>query len=455
MNRSLKLVLFVILASVIGDVVVRQIIWCWTEGYFDVLVQPSIKGKVMVIYNRCAPYDSLFHSNKIPYAGLMSEFHSVLGAIHYAEQHEAAGIRVVFDSPMYLDPNTGPNWWLYYFSPPVMWMHYHRQKYLHQPSQHPLSLENELQLAADVGEVHFNSYFSRFGRLGGFGRLIYGPKSHLYPMTYALSRMELFRILVDYVRLRESVAKIVHKHRQILVKAADFVLGVHYRGTDTSQHWPYYKLSYEEYCSEVNVVLRAAGFNPPAAAVEVVTRTLGPDLQKNVSFSLPVLHRSPNFSVTSYFTRPLHERNHLDFWPNRSRLHFSHHHQTKSSSFRLFIASDEIEFVTFMQQLYSIQNVVAYEGTPRLSKNQTEGIHFSDPGALQNGNKTHSKYNVGESVVVDGLLLAECDYIVKGRSGVSEFSLAFNPHMHYSVFLERGAIYRSSNPDVIPLTTRD
>ena len=54
------------------------------------------------------------------WAGLFSEFHSVLGALAYAEAHGAAGVRVDFRSPLYVDPARGPNWWTYFFERDLM-----------------------------------------------------------------------------------------------------------------------------------------------------------------------------------------------------------------------------------------------------------------------------------------------------------------------------------------------
>ena len=39
----------------------------------------------------------------------------MLGALVYAEAHDAAGVRVDFRSPLYDEPDRGPNWWTYFF----------------------------------------------------------------------------------------------------------------------------------------------------------------------------------------------------------------------------------------------------------------------------------------------------------------------------------------------------
>ena len=75
----------------------------------DRLPDPVVRDRTMVLYGR----DGLRANTRWP--GMFSEFFSVLGALDYGERHGAAGLRVDFRSPHYLDPDRGPNWWLYFF----------------------------------------------------------------------------------------------------------------------------------------------------------------------------------------------------------------------------------------------------------------------------------------------------------------------------------------------------
>src|SRR5919204_3665387 len=78
----------------------------WVRG---LLPEPDVRGKVMVLHARQA------FPNLWAWAGMFSEFHSVLGALAYAEARGAAAVRVDFRSPLYLEPARGSNWWTYFF----------------------------------------------------------------------------------------------------------------------------------------------------------------------------------------------------------------------------------------------------------------------------------------------------------------------------------------------------
>lgn len=48
---------------------------------------------------------------------MFADFLAVIGALIYAERHNAAGVRVVFTTPFYVDENRGSNYWAYFFEP--------------------------------------------------------------------------------------------------------------------------------------------------------------------------------------------------------------------------------------------------------------------------------------------------------------------------------------------------
>jgi hypothetical protein len=70
---------------------------------------PRVRGKRLVVYNRVDSWGLTFAQ------GYFSEFHAVLGAVRYAEQHAAREVLVKFDNGYYLDAAQGPNWWAYFF----------------------------------------------------------------------------------------------------------------------------------------------------------------------------------------------------------------------------------------------------------------------------------------------------------------------------------------------------
>src|SRR6266508_1258441 len=78
------------------------------------LPEPDVTGKTMVLYARQG-----FRAMSA-WAGLFSEFHSVVGALAYAEAHGAAAVRVDFRSALYVDAERGPNWWTYFFERDLM-----------------------------------------------------------------------------------------------------------------------------------------------------------------------------------------------------------------------------------------------------------------------------------------------------------------------------------------------
>jgi len=319
-------------------------------GYLD----QSVEGKVMVVYARCG----LFSTNDC--AGMMSEFHAMIGALHYAETHNALGVRPFLDTPMYVDDSHGPSWWSYFFTPDTM--------YFSPPPANP-------------PEVHLNSYFRRYGRLGGFGHLVYGPKGYLYPMTHALDRHQIARLINDHFQLQPSLQDQVDGFVDSSFDSR-WVLGVHYRGLDTVQHYPYYKIEYDHFWDEMAFVL----------------------MEENKVLPAP-LGDGPKDDPSAY-------------------------------DYAIFVATDELEFLQQTKEYFAPIPVLSWD-SPRKSASSTVPLHKAD--SIPNFEK-------GESVLIDALLMSRTDYLIKGRSGVSEASLAFNPDLPYSFFISRDEIYRDSLP---------
>ncbi|KNC49388.1 uncharacterized protein AMSG_05388 [Thecamonas trahens ATCC 50062] len=319
------------------------------------MLDQAVDGRIMVVYARCGLW------SEDDCAGMMSEFHAMLGALKYAELHGAAAVRPHLDTPMYLDKGRGNSWWSYFSRP--------------TPSSPP--------------EVHLNSYVRRYGRLGGFGHIVYGSKGYLYPMTHALDRKELSRLMTKYFAFQPALLAKVDTFVDDNFHS-DFVLGVHYRGLDTVQHYPYYKIEYGYFWDEMAHVLVSRGLPLP-----------------------PKVHARSKASAA------------IEGSGDASAYPYS-----------IFVATDEAEFLEQTRERFAPVPVVASEA-PRKSSSDTVPLH-----------KDHSlaNYVKGESVLIDARLLAECSYIIKGRSGVSEASLVFNPEVPYSFFISRTEIYRDSMP---------
>jgi len=296
----------------------------------DRLPDPDVRDRTIVLYCRRGL------RRQTAWPGMFSEFFSVLGALHYGEAHGAAALRVDFRSPHYLDPERGPNWWSYFFARDVM----------------PI----RGGLAGAAGEVRLDSPLSKYGRYGGFGDRIHGATPHLYPMTAGVPRREVHRLAASHIQPAPRVAEKVETSAVRWLERDSYVVGVHYRGTDTARHYPYYRIPYEVYEAEVRQVLASAA-------------------------------------------------------PSR---------------YQVFVATDESAFIDFMSRAFPGRVVYSSEA-PRVAPD-AEPIHFNRTIAA-------SGYLKGESALVDCLLLARCDYLVKGRSNLSDASLVFNEQLPYSFCL--------------------
>jgi hypothetical protein len=95
--------------------------------------------------------------------------------------------------------------------------------------------------------------------------------------------------------------------------------------------------------------------------------------------------------------------------------------------FQAFVATDESDFLSRMRDEFG-DRVVAYDGSPRAATG-SPGVHLDRTLRV-------SPYQKGRSALVDALLLSKTDYLVKGRSNLSDASLAFNPDLPYSFWAD-------------------
>jgi hypothetical protein len=271
--------------------------------------------------------------------GVFSEFHSVLGALAYGEAHGAAGVRVDFASPLFTDPQRGPNWWTYLFERSVM----------------PLT-----PMADSAPELRLDGILSKYGRYGGFSDVVQGSTPYLYPMTCGLTRTELGQLIARHIQVRDGIVREVDDLVAARFRPGGFVVGVHYRGTDSIHSWggvlTHYRttrLPYALFADEVRRVVRASG----------------------------------------------------------------------AGAFQVFVATDEIDFVDFMQQEFG-DRAIQVDAAPR-ARAGGAAVHLDRTLPVAN-------YTKARSAIVDCLLLARTHYLVKGRSNLSDASLAFNPALPYS-----------------------
>jgi hypothetical protein len=308
----------------------RDLAFGWSGGL-------RVRGKTMVLVSR-REFPALSRRGwRAPFHGLFSEFHSVLGALVYGEAHGAAGVRVAFDSPLYVDRG-GANWWTSFFERDTM-------SFANRPS---------------TGEIRLDSLVRRIGRFGGFSDVVQGETPYLYPMTYGVDRATLHRVVARHIAVRPEIRRAADRAIADLFDRDALRVGVHYRGTDTTFGWAgtlmHYRTApvpYVAYADEVRRVVRAAG-------------------------------------------SPRHQ---------------------------IFVATDEHDFLTFMQHEFG-DGVRALDEAPRVPAGGN-AVHLDDSLPVSNDQK-------GRSALVDSLVLASSNYLVKGRSNLSDASLVFNPELPYS-----------------------
>jgi hypothetical protein len=300
-----------------------------------VLPDPEVRDRTIVVYARQGL------RKRSAWAGLFSEFHHALGALAYAERRGAARVRFDFRSALYVDPAHGPNWWTYFFA-------------------------RDTATIRDVpprGEVHLTHRLAKYGRYGGFCDLVNGASPYLYPMTYGIGRSELQRLFDSYIGLRTDIRS---EADAIIAQTLDrtrFVVGVHYRGTDSNE------------------------------------RAIGP--------------------LNDYRRRPVG----YDLYAEEVRRVLADA-SADGRGHQLVVATDEQEFVEFMVREFGCDAVTFVADAPR-SRAGGAAIHFDQTSGTSN-------YQKGKSGVIDCLLLSAADYLIKGRSNLSDASLVFNPDLPYS-----------------------
>jgi hypothetical protein len=298
------------------------------------LAEPDVAGKTIVLYARQG------FRKMSAWAGLFSEFHSVVGALAYAEARGAAGVRVDFQSALYVDLEHGPNWWTYFFERDLM----------------------TIGSRSSSGELHLDRPLAKYGRHGGFCDVVNGSTPYLYPMTYGVSRADVHRLVASHMHVRQPILDEVARANAASTEPGAYVVAVHYRGTDSTRRSGLFtdnqtrRVSYQAYADEVRRALDEA---------------------------------APR----------------------------SHH---------VFVASDEVAFLEFMRGAFG-GRVIWSEDSPRVGANDLP-IHLDRTLPVSN-------YQKGKSGLVDCLRLAAADYLVKGRSNLSDASLAFNPRLPYSFCL--------------------
>jgi hypothetical protein len=92
-------------------------------------------------------------------------------------------------------------------------------------------------------------------------------------------------------------------------------------------------------------------------------------------------------------------------------------------TFHVFVATDEADCLEFMQREFG-DRAISADDAPRV-RSGGQAVHLDRTLPV-------SGYQKGKSALVDSLLLSSTDYLVKGRSNLSDASLVFSPSLAYS-----------------------
>lgn len=206
------------------------------HGGFD----PSVTNKVMVIYSMP---DTFFGTKA---QGMFADWIAVVGAMRYGLMHGAAGVRVDYESPFYVDKDRGANWFSYFFEPVIL-------------------LDSSAE-AGDREEEHFDKWVARYGKVGSFSQLVVNkgslPKSDPfslfpYPVNGVVSLEEVRLLVSNFITIKPEIVEKVNTQWDIITEGDDelFVIGVHCRGTDKVINYPYSLPPYEFYDFYVQEIL--------------------------------------------------------------------------------------------------------------------------------------------------------------------------------------------------------
>lgn len=195
---------------------------------------PRVRNRRLVVYSRV---DSPFGGRLARAQGLFSEFHAVLGALKFAELNAAREVLVHFDTGYYLDAGRGPNWWAYYFDELM-----------------PVSEGRD-----PVEEVHCRGWHRYgphfFNKSWSAVSIPTNSAQKPYPLGAAESLRECRRLTRRHVRVKPWMLDEVDEYLRVHTSGADFVLGVHFRGTDKSLQHPAQAPSFSGYERQIERLL--------------------------------------------------------------------------------------------------------------------------------------------------------------------------------------------------------
>jgi hypothetical protein len=185
-----------------------------------------------------------------------------------------------------------------------------------------------------------------------------------YPLDSELEIKRVNELTKKYIKIQPHIVEKVDQLYAANAAEDEFVIGLHYRGTDKIISYPYYHLPYTLFLDYVRIILVAY--------------------------------------------RP--------------------------AKYKVFVATDQAEFLTWAKKTFK-DKLIFLDNAPRLSE-------ADRPGRKKGAHKStrFDNYLKGESAVLDCLLLARCDYLLKNRSALSSVSMAFNPAMDWAFILDEKTV---------------
>lgn len=197
------------------------------------LPEPRVRDRLLIVQHRSDTLWGWLSKQQ----GLFSEFFAVLGALRYAEQTQAAGVKVEFTSALYRDPARGRNWWDYFFES-TMWLDAPR------PDARTVRCDGWTRYGPHAWNDSWTS-------------LIIPRNTALqpYPIDSESELREVARLTGRHIRVRPELLTRVDAFLSAHTQADDFIIGLHFRGTDKVNVFPYRSPDYRIYANQVDHVL--------------------------------------------------------------------------------------------------------------------------------------------------------------------------------------------------------
>lgn len=142
--------------------------------------------------------------------GFFCSYQSAIGFLNFCEQERPAGFKIFFEKGLYFDDTVGPNWWEYFFEP------------------------------IEFGEIKENYKIEHVGDM---------LKSHWGTESIStMTKERAHEIINKYIKVKAHIQTKIDQ----FVRAHfhnNYVIGVHYRGTDKSSEAP--RVPFGTVCSEI------------------------------------------------------------------------------------------------------------------------------------------------------------------------------------------------------------